>query len=67
MPAPKGNTNRQVNDLPFDGHLNMRCLRKDKGWWNKAAKAAGFKNLSSWIIHTLNKAAKRILGDPPEE
>lgn len=55
MPAPLHNQNA-AKLVACDSHLHVRCLRKDKANWVRAAKHHG--GLSSWVIAQLNQCAQ---------
>lgn len=50
--------NQHASKGGYDGHLNMRCMKRDKAGWVKQAQREGLK-LSEWVNKTLNAAAEK--------
>lgn len=58
MPFEEGNKIRQKGEQPATSWLQVRVVPRDKAGWVKAACVEG-KNLSEWVVVTLNNAAKK--------
>lgn len=56
-----GNTNAVKIEDKADDNLRIRCKSEDKDIWKLAFQAAQEKDLTKWIIKTLNKAAAKAL------
>ena len=62
----KGNTARQVGDMPAEGHLHIRVPMETKGRWVQASRVVSGRGLSAWVIQALDAAADAELQDNRE-